>query len=216
MPDLDFQIERAEALPFAATPTIAFKLRVSNSPEPQAIHTVFLRIQIQIDSTRRRYTPAEQERMRDLFGDPDRWSQTLRTMLWTHAVVVVPGFQGSTVADIPVACTFDFNAAATKYFSALDDGELPLIFLFSGTVFYEDESGTMQIAPISWEKETRFRLPVRTWREMMDHYYPNTAWLTLRKDVLDRLNQYKTRCGIPTWEQTLERALDAVEELAKP
>lgn len=216
MPELNFKIEGAESVPFAAVPTIAFKLRVCNNPPAQVIHTVVLRAQIQIESTRRHYSPAEQEKLVDLFGDPDRWSLTLKTMLWTHAIVVLPGFTGESLADLPVPCTFDFNVAATKYFHALQDGDLPLIFLFSGTVFYQDETGTMQVAPISWDKEAKFRLPVRTWHDLIESYYPNSAWLSLRKDVFDRLYQYKVRCGIPTWEQTVERVLDSVEETAKP
>jgi len=216
MPELDFRIEGAEAVPYAAVPTIAFKLRVSNLPPQQTIHTVVLRAQIQIESTRRHYSSEERARLVDLFGDPDRWSLTLKTMLWTHAIVVLPGFMGNSLVDLPVPCTFDFNVAATKYFHALQGGELPLVFLFSGTVFYQDESGTMQVAPISWEKEAKFRLPVRTWHDLIESYYPNSAWLSVRKDVFDRLYQYKVRCGIPTWEQTLERVLDSVEETAKP
>ena len=107
-------------------------------PSPnEAIHTIALRCQIQIEVTRRRYSPGEQERLLDLFGQPDRWSQTLRNLLWTHATVVVPGFSGpNTVVDLQVPCTFDFNVAATKYFAGLTDGEIPLNMLFSGTVFY--------------------------------------------------------------------------------
>ena len=216
MPELNFKIDGAEAVLYAAVPTIAFKLRLSSTPPGQRIHTVFLRAQIQIESTRRHYSPQEQEKLVDLFGDPDRWSLTLKTMLWTHAVLAVPGFTDESLADMPVPCTFDFNVAATKYFHALKDGDLPLIFLFSGTVFYQDEAGGMQVAPISWEKEAKFRLPVRTWHDLIEGYYPHSAWLSLRKDVFDRLYQYKVRCGIPTWEQTVERALDSVEETAKP
>lgn len=216
MPDLNFTIGGAETVAYAAAPLIAFKLRVTNTRADETIHTVVLRAQIQIDGTRRHYRPEEQERLLDLFGDPDRWSQTLRTMLWTHSVVVVPGFAGQTLVDLPVPCSFDFNVAATKYFHALETGDLPLIFLFSGTVFYEDDGGALQAVPISWEKEAKFKLPVSTWHELIESYYPNSAWLSLRKDVFDRLYQYKVRCGIPTWEQTVERALAAVEEPARP
>ena len=172
----------------------------------ETIHTVALRCQIQIEVTRRRYTPEEQARMRDLFGEPERWSQTLRSLLWTHASVVVPSFQGSTLADLPIPCTFDFNVAATKYFEGLTDGEIPLHLMFSGTVFYADADDVLQVAPISWEQETRFKLPVKVWRDMMDSYYPNSVWLNLRRDVFERLYQYKTQHGIPTWEQALEES----------
>jgi hypothetical protein len=211
MPDLSFRIEEAVVIPFAVAPTLAFKLRIENAIAGEIIHTVALRCQIQIDVTRRRYTEVEQGRMRDLFGEPDRWSQTLRSLLWTHASVVVPGFQGSTIADIPVPCTFDFNVAATKYFEGLTDGEIPLHLMFSGSVFYADADEVLQVVPISWEQEARFKLPVKVWRDMMDSYYPNSVWLTLRRDVFERLYQYKTQHGIPTWEQALEKVLPVEE-----
>jgi Family of unknown function (DUF6084) len=214
MPDLNLQIEGVETISHAAVPLLAFKLRVRNASADEMIHTVVLRTQIQIEVTRRQYGPQEQERLQDLFGEPSRWAQTLRNMLWTHVDLVVPGFTGDTLVDLVVPCTFDFNVAATKYFHGLQSGDVPLIFLFSGTVFYQD-GGSLQVAPISWEKEAKFRLPLQTWRELIEAYYPNSAWLYLRKDVFERLYQYKVRCGIPTWEQTVERVLDAVEEPAR-
>jgi hypothetical protein len=213
MPELTFQIEKAVVAEFAATPSLIFKLRVANRVPGETIHTVALRAQIQIETTRRRYTSEEQNRMLDLYGEPERWSQTLRTLLWTHASVVVPAFQGETVVDLHVPCTFDFNVAATKYFSSLSAGEIPLCFQFSGTVFYAPSGGNLQVGPISWDQESRFKLPVGLWREMMDAYYPNTAWVCLRRDVFDRLNLYKTQHGIPTWEQVVETML-AEEEAA--
>jgi len=208
MPDLSFQIEGASVLPFAATPTLAFRLKVSNALANETIHTIALRCQIQIEVTRRRYTPEEQEGMLDLFGTPDRWSQTLRSLLWTNLNMVIPAFAGaSTVADLHVPCTFDFNVAATKYFDGLTEGDIPLNILFSGTVFYAPPDCGLQVAPISWEQEEKFKLPVKVWREMMDSYYPNSVCISLRRDVFDRLHRYKMQHGIPTWEQALEEVL---------
>lgn len=211
MPELSFKVERASVVPFAASPTIAFQLQVANVPADQAIHTIALNCQIQIEVTRRRYTPEEQQQMLDLFGEPDRWSQTLRSLLWTNVSAVLPGFRGSTQADLRVACTFDFNVAATKYFAGLAAGDVPLNMMFSGTVFYADAEGLLQVAPISWDQEAKFRFPVQVWREMMDSYYPNGAWLHVRRDVFDRLYRYKMQRGIPTWEQVLESVLPMEE-----
>lgn len=207
MPDLNFEILKAEPLQYAASPQLFFKVGVTNADEDETIQNVALRCQIQIEPTRRRYSPEEQERLRDLFGEPSRWGETVRTMLWTHSNVTVPPFTGSITVDLPVHCTFDFNVAATKYFAGLEDDEIPLLLQFSGTVFYAGEDGALQISQISWEKEAKYRLPVRVWREMMEMYYPNSAWLNLRRDVFDRLYMYKVRRGIPTWEQTLESIL---------
>ena len=212
MPELNFQIEGAKPVPYGASPLLAFELRVTNSgPEP-SIHTVVLRAQIQIEVTRRRYTPEEQAKLLDLFGEPGRWGQTLKNMLWTNAIVIVPGFEKETSVQLQVPCTFDFNVGATKYFHGLSEGDLPLNFLFSGTVFYADSNEQLQVAPISWEKEAKFKLPLKTWKDLIDHYYPNSAWLYLRRDVFDRLYQYKVRHGIPSWEQVIERVLAGTEE----
>lgn len=208
MPELTFRIDSASVVEFAAVPMVAFQLHIKNSTPDESIHTVALRCQIQIETTRRRYTPEEQERLVDLFGTPDRWSQTLRSMLWTHVNLVVPSFEGaSTVVDMQVPCTFDFNVAATKYFAGLEDGEIPLNMLFSGTVFYAPADSPLQVAPISWEQEAKYKLPVKLWREMMESYYPNSVWINLRKDIFERLYRYKMQHGIPTWEQALERIM---------
>jgi hypothetical protein len=113
---------------------------------------------------------------------------------------------------MPMACTYDFDVVGTKYFAALEDGEIPLEFLFSGTVFYRDATGALQAVQIPWEKEAKFRLPVGVWREMMDHYFPNSAWLRIRKDTFDRLYEYRSRHALLTWERTLESLLEASEE----
>jgi hypothetical protein len=204
MPDLSFQIHSSSVVPFAAVPMIAFQLQIKNSVPVEAIHTIALRCQIQIETTRRRYSPAEQEHMLDLFGQPDRWSLTLRSLLWTHVNWVVPTFAGNeTVVDMQVPCSFDFNVAATKYFAGLTDGDIPLLFLFSGTVFYAPPESHLQVAPISWEQEARYKLPVRIWSDMMDSYYPNSVWINMHKDVFERLYRYKMQHGLLNWEQAL-------------
>jgi hypothetical protein len=210
MPDFQFQIESAECVPFAAVPMLAFRLHVDNRAAAEAIHSVALHAQIQIETPRRRYSNTEQERLLDLFGEPHRWGQTLRPMLWTHADVTLPAFSDTVAVDLRVPCSFDFNLAATKYFHGLSGGDIPLIFLFSGSSFYAGPSGGLEVAPIPWSKEARFRLPVAVWRETMETYYPNSAWLRIRQDVFDQLSQYKMQAGLATWEEALERLLEPV------
>src|SRR5258708_16737116 len=151
--DLNFEIVGAEVPNFAAQPTLIFKLRVTNADEHTPIHSVALRSQIQLAVTRRRYSPEAKERLLDVFGEPQRWGETLREMLWTHASTVIPQFTDSCLVDLPVPCTYDFEVVSTKYFDALEDGEIPLNFLFSGTIFYSNEAGNLQAGQISWQKE---------------------------------------------------------------
>jgi hypothetical protein len=212
MPDLDFQVEGVAAVQYAAVPMLSFRLRVTNKNAGEMVHSVVLRAQIQIEVTRRHYSPQEQAQLRDLFGEPERWSKTLKSMLWTHAAIAVPPFQKETVVEIPVPCTFDFSVGATKYFHGLTDGDLPLNFMFSGTAFYRGEHDALQVAPISWEKEAKFKLPLKIWRDVIDEYYPNTAWLCLRRDAFERLYDFKVRNGIPTWEEVIDRVFSNAPE----
>jgi hypothetical protein len=217
MPDLGFRVTGVESTSHGLTPLLGFKLEVTNAPESERIESVMLQAQIQIQSPRRPYNPTEQELLSDLFGRPDRWGQTLRDRLWTHAQVVVPKFAGTTEVVLPVTCTFDLNIAATKYFHALQGGDIPLLFLFSGTVFYNNHDGRMQIGQISWNSECTYRMPVDSWKKMMDELYPNIGWLTLQRDTLDRLYSYRLRNGLISWDRTIEKLLDELEsEEARP
>lgn len=211
MPDLRFQVESVEATPNAAAPLLTFKVRATDS-EMLPIHSIALRVQLQIEPPRRRYTPAEQENLKELFGEPERWSKSVRPLLWTNLSINVPAFDGSTIIDVGVPCTFDFNVAITKYIYGLEAGEIPVTLLFSGTIFHAGRVG-LQVAQIPWDREAAYRLPVQLWKDMMDIYFPNTAWLCLHRDVFEKLYNFKAQRGFPTWEQALERILDLAEEV---
>ncbi|MDQ6743205.1 MAG: DUF6084 family protein [Candidatus Dormibacteraeota bacterium] len=215
MPELNFSVEGAEAVSFAATPTLALKLRVNEAGD-EPVHAVLLSCQVRIEATRRRYGEEERKRLVDLFGDPSRWSETLRSLLWTNVSVNVPPFTGSILVDLQVPCTYDFNLQITKYFDGLEDGDVPLTLLFSGSIFFAGPGGALQVTRVSWSEEATYRMPVSVWQDVMRLYYPNTAWLNLRKDVFDRLLAYKSRRGLPTWEQAVESLLLGAEELRRP
>ena len=148
MPELSFRIEGAEAVPFAAIPLLALKLRISNLPADEAVHSLSLRCQVQIEPTRRGYAAPEKEKLHDLFGEPERWGRTVRSLLWMNTTVSVPGFTGATMVDLQLPCSFDFNVAATKYFHGLEAGDVPLCVLFSGTLFYDNINNQLQMTQI--------------------------------------------------------------------
>ena len=206
MPQLSFAIEDARPEPHAAAPLLLFRLRVTNATgEP--IHGALLRCQVRIEPAARRYEAGEAERLRDVFGPREMWGDSQRPLLWTHVSHSLPSFTGSATVDLPVPCSLDLNAAGTKLFRALEGGEVPLLFLFSGTVFFASASGALQVAQVPWELEARFRLPVATWQSLVDLHYPDQAFLLVRKDFLTKLDAVKVRRGFPTWEQALESLL---------
>ena len=212
MPDLDFKVTGVGPAARGLLPLLHFNLQISNRPPAELIQAVMIQAQIQVQSAQRSYNDGEKEKLEDLFGTPDRWGQTLRNRLWTHASTTVSPFSGETEVILPVQCTYDFNVIATKYFYALDGGEVPLLFLFSGTVFYAGPHGELLVQQISWDKECAYRMPAKVWSDLMNHHYPNSAWLSLRRDVFDKLTDFKRKRGLLTWEQALELLLEGVPE----
>jgi hypothetical protein len=202
--ELAFAVRDAQPVSWAAVPQLAFALEITS---PRPLRGLTLQCQIQIEPARRGYEPEEQQRLVDLFGEASRWGETLKTMLWTHVPVNAPAFEGTRAVELFVPCSFDFNIAVTKYLHGLQSGEIPLRFLFSGSIFYDDADSRLQIMQLSWSAEAEYRLPVEVWRRMMELHYPGAAWLSLRRDVFERLLQYKSRHGLPTWDQTLELLL---------
>lgn len=210
VPELGFTVLGCEPLPHAAAPMLRFSLAIDAGGA--AVRSVMLEVQIRIAATQRHYSEAEQAQLGDLFGAPHRWSDTLRGLLWTHGTVVVSPFQGATVVDLLVPCTYDFDVAATKYLAGLRDGEIPLDLLFSGTVFYAGVGGALQINRISWNSEATHRLPVRVWRETMDRYFPGSTWLRLDRETFDRLVAFRARRALTGWESVFDALLAAEEQ----
>ena len=209
MPDLSFEVISAGVEAYSVLPTLIFKMRITNASDEELIQNINLKSQIMLSVTRRRYNAEEKAKLQELFGKPERWGETLRTFLWTHVTTVVPRFSGSTIVELPVSCTYDFEVVSAKYFSALEEGEIPLTFLFSGTIFYTGEAGNLQIGQVSWSKEATYRLPVALWKQAMDIHFPNSAWIRLQKDVFDQLYQYKIRHSLISWDDVFKRLLRA-------
>lgn len=214
MPDLNFRVEEAGVLPYAASPSLVFKLQIENRGG-EDIRSIMLKTQVQIVPLLRHYNGHEKERLFELYGPPAHWATSLKTLLWANTVELVPAFSGSTMIDLSLPCTYDFEVASAKYFYGLEEGEVPLEFLFSGSIFYTGGAG-LQVEQIPWDKEAKFRLPIRVWQEMMEQYFPNSTWVRLRKDTFDKLYAYKARRGLHNWDAALERLLNEVgQELSE-
>jgi Family of unknown function (DUF6084) len=208
-PSLAFAVDDARAVLHAAVPTIAFELHVSSDRPVQSIQ---LDIQLQIAARKRSYGEPEQERLWELFGTPDRWSDTLRTVPWLRTTVVVPPFTASTLVELPVVCTYDLEVTSARYFAALANGEIPLEFLFNGAVFYVADDGRLQTVRIAWDSEADYRLPVAVWRDAIDRHFPGCAWVRLGREPFDRLQAFKARRGLLTIDEAVIQLLDEAEE----
>lgn len=169
-----------------------------------------LRAQIRLAATQRRYNARETRRLVELFGQPSQWSRTLRNGTWTQASTTVGPFTGIVETSLTVPCSFDLNVASTQYFHELEDGNVPLIFLFRGTVIRPDvQERRLQIRQIPPGTLCIYHMPLRIWKDAMEEHFPDTGWMFLRRDVLDRLFAYRRSRGLTSWEETMEWLLAA-------
>ncbi|MEA2227942.1 MAG: hypothetical protein QOF04_1572 [Solirubrobacteraceae bacterium] len=203
IPELAVVVRDAERMEHTAVPTLRFSLGVE-SADGRPIRSVLLDTQIRIAPRRRAYDASATDRLFDLFGPRENWGTTMNSLLWMRTTLVVPPFTAATVVELPVVCTYDLEVAASRYFDALGDGEVPLEFLFSGSVFYTAEDGRLQTTRISWELEAEYRLPVAVWRETMDRHFPGTAWLRMPKESFDRLCAYRSRNALASWAAVVD------------
>jgi hypothetical protein len=213
MAELVFDCTGMEPDRYAVVPSMNLKLRISETSGDR-IEAIALRCQIRIEPARRRYTPAEEERLNDLFGDTSRWADTLKPLQFATVSAMVPGFTGSTEIDLPVPFSYDLEIGSARYFTGLESGEIPLLLLFSGTVFGLAD-GRISVQLVPWSKEAMCRIPVSVWREAIDVHFPNAAWIKMSTQTLDELQRFKNRRALPTWDATLrallERAADPAE-----
>ncbi|MBH0780826.1 DUF6084 family protein [Nocardia bovistercoris] len=191
--------------PYAATPILSARVGIATVSE-DPVHAVVLRAQVRIEPQRRPYTDEEGAGLLDLFGPRQRWRDTQRSFPWLHCATTVPGFHGGTEVDLPLPCTYDFEVSASKYLHALRDGVVPLLFLFSGTVFTKGAGG-FTVQQIPWDREDRYEMPVSVWRELVAAHFPDAGWLRLDRPTIDALADYKSGHGLLDFDSAVRRLL---------
>ncbi len=211
VPEPKFAVLGARAVRHAAAPMLALDLEVGE-PSGRQVYMIALSIQLMIEPARRSYDEATRERLMELFGAPERWAVTTRSLVWSKLDVLVPAFTHTTVVSVPIACSYDLELAAAKYLHALADGIAPLALHFNGTIYYPAEDGGLQMVLMAWNTSIDFRMPVSVWREMIEHYYPNTGWVALRSQTLETLQRAKLDRGLATLDACVQALIEEARE----
>jgi hypothetical protein len=207
IPEPDFEVVSTRSVRYAATPTLALDLQVTE-PNGLPVYMIALTIQLMIEPARRTYDDETRAKLLALFGPPERWSVTTRSLVWAQLDVLVPAFTGSTVVTVPLPCSYDLELAAAKYLHSLPDGVAPLALHFNGTIYYPAEDGRLQMVLVPWTKSIDFKMPVSVWRETVDHYYSNSGWAVLHTSTIEALQQAKLDRGLATLDACVEALLE--------
>jgi Family of unknown function (DUF6084) len=205
MSKLSFSVADVFVEQYAAAPQLTARLRIQESTG-EVIHAIALRCQVRIEPQRRTYTEDEESGLLDMFGTRDRWFDTLKPFMWMQCNAMVQGFTDITEAELVMPCTYDFEVTWSKYLHALRAEAIPVVYLFSGTVFTRGNNG-FGVEQVPWDCEARYQIPVSVWRDMIEHYFPNSGWLRLPSDTIESLAHYKAVRGLTTWEEAVESLL---------
>jgi hypothetical protein len=208
-PEVTFEVLGAAHEPFAAQPTLRFELSVFE-PTERPIYAISVTAQINFDPARRDYDAQTKQDLYEIFGAAERWPSTTRSFLWCHASAMVHSFTGATTFGLEVPCTADLEMVASRYISALPDGDVPLTMHFTGRVMYQGPQRQVQVLHIPWSTSAQYRMPVSIWKDMMNHHHGKSGFLVLHDDTLAELKRYKRIRGLHSFDgvvlDLLERA----------
>jgi hypothetical protein len=205
--EVSYRILDVAPEPYAVTPVLTARVGVAADGD-DPVHAIALRCQVRIEPQRRPYTDEEAAGLTDLFGPRERWTSTQHGFLWQHCTAMVPGFVGHTTVDLALECTYDFEVAAAKYLHALRDGTVPLLFLFSGTIFVKSERG-FSVQQVPWDREFRYDMPVEVWRALIAQHFPNSGWVRLTHETVAALAHYKSAQGMLDFDHAVTSLLNA-------
>lgn len=197
----EFEIADITVDTYAADPQLLVQLRIREGTG-QTVHAIALRCQVRIEPQRRGYDDIETTGLRGLFGDRERWSDTLRPFLWMQCNTMVQGFTDETEVVLPLPCTYDYDVTGSRYLHALDTGIIPLTLMFNGTVFTRGDQG-FGVEQVPWDAEARYDLPVSVWHDLISTHFPGTGWIRLQHDAIAELEEFRSRNGLISWEETV-------------
>jgi Family of unknown function (DUF6084) len=212
IPQPEFWVLGAKPVPHAAAPTLAFEMRVRDHSELE-VYAVALTVQILLQPVQRPHDDEVRERLRDVFGEAARWGDTARSLLWSECDTLVGSFRGSTSFELQVPCSSDLELATTRWFDAVPDGEAPLSFQFSGSVFYCGEADRLQLTRVGWHTETQFRLPLETWRATVGE---RGGLVRVSSDTFEALRRYRLDRGLHSLDAAVADLLDGAHAEIQP
>ena len=180
-PEPEFQVLGATGRRHAAVPALDFDVHVTE-PGGRQVHAIALSAQIMIEPARRTYDAETREKLVELFGPPERWATTTRSLVWHQADVLVPAFVGAKTFRVAVPASFDMRRPppststparrrSSRWRSTRRHGPL------------RGDDGRLQMSLVPWSCSAEFRMPVSTWRELIEHYYPRSGYRAPRADA---------------------------------
>jgi hypothetical protein len=207
MPELRFTVRGVHAAVESALPGIELSLAVENLSASELIHGALLRCQVFIDAPRRHYTPAEAERLSDLFGARREWHRTLQRFCWATEPLLCPSFTGAATLALAIPCPLDPEGRVGKYLWALEAAAIPIVIALAGTVFHAAPERAVSATPLPWNTELVYPLPLAPLAELR-RARGGRCRLELSEHVFERLYEFQRAQLLTSWDDTISRLIE--------
>ena len=195
--------------PHAAVPTIMLRLRVTEAdgrrgprpgpalPDPHRAAAAAVRRQ------RRKIACTSCSARRPQWGD------SLRPFLWTHVSTTIAGFSGLDRVRPARRVHLRLRGGRRQVPPRPGGRRHPAAPPVLGHGLHPGGVGVRGRARLLGPRRRPTGCRSSVWREVMDLYFPNSGWLRVGRDTLDRLQRFKARRALPTWDQAFEQLLKA-------
>lgn len=207
-PDPEIEILAARAVERGMAPEVEFEAEITDR-SGRDVHLAALTVTIEIEPARRSYDERARELLGQLFGEGGAWSASTRNVRVARVAALAGPFSGEGRLTITVPMGFDLEVAAGSYLYSLDGGEAPLRFHFNGTIYYRGDDGLLQLIQLPWDRSSRFRMPVDVWRRAIEAHYPDTGWIALDEETIERLRRHRAAVGAHSFAEVIAGLLDA-------
>jgi hypothetical protein len=206
--ELGFRIVGASPLEHAATPIVCVHVIAESRA---AVRAVVLRCLVVIDPGARAYDANEAAALERVLGPADR--RATAPLVWAQLPQNLPGFEGELGFDLHLPCSLDLRAGGAAYLDAIEDGNVPLTVLFSGTAFVADDAGALSALPIPQTAEARFALPIAVCRDALSRHHGDATLVPVRREILARLRRFAAHRHerTPALDDAIENLLDLAE-----
>ena len=180
-------------------PTLSVQLRHRGPAAGPRVHAIALRCQIRIEPQRRRvHGRRRPSGCSTCSATRARWADTLKPFLWPQCAAMVPGFTGATEVELPCRAPTTSRWPRPATCTAWTTATIPLLLLFSGTVFTRAPSRASRSSRCRGTREAAYRLPVaRLAGARWTRTSPAAAGCGCSRDTLDALRAYKAGARCP-------------------
>ncbi len=202
-PKISMEVEGLKPLLYSVAPSAVLQLRFFNRNSSMEIVSVIARLRVFV------------EYPLNVGGD---WPELVRELL-TYGQIMTQPFTEETLCEAYIPITAEMDAALLLRFSGRSVKKLPIVVTLEGFALYRNRGDgrvLYYMLPTDPPLEARYILGFEDWSNIVRTFYgSDLIWIKIRRDVLERLEEYKRKKFYPSYSEMLDDIMNTVEKLGR-